>query len=208
MVSQSSFFQTKNNNRSRNTRFRCLLLLAALAIAILALAYCSRPIAASSGRTSNNLLAAANWSAIVARDSSGSASKNSLSQFSHLDLASAFFRFDNLNPLTAAPAPMTFTVTNTNTSGAGSLQQAIVDANANPGPDMISFNIPGTDPNCDATTKVCTITPTGGSQLPQIASPVTIDGYTQPGASKNTLSAGDNAVILIEISGALINGNG
>src|SRR5688572_23214049 len=41
-----------------------------------------------------------------------------------------------------AHAAATFTVTNTNDSGAGSLRQAILDANANPGQDMISFNIP------------------------------------------------------------------
>jgi len=29
--------------------------------------------------------------------------------------------------------------------------------------------------------------------------PVTIDGYTQPGASPNTLTVGDNAVLLIKI---------
>ncbi|HNB51831.1 MAG TPA: hypothetical protein PK530_07805, partial [Anaerolineales bacterium] len=36
-----------------------------------------------------------------------------------------------------------FTVINTNDSGAGSLRQAILNANSNPGPDTIDFNIPG-----------------------------------------------------------------
>src|SRR5262245_25610469 len=40
----------------------------------------------------------------------------------------------------------TFTVTNTNDSGGGSLRQAILDANANAGPDVIDFNIPGGGP--------------------------------------------------------------
>ncbi len=40
----------------------------------------------------------------------------------------------------------TFTVTNTNDSGAGTLRQAILDANANPGLDTITFNIPGAGP--------------------------------------------------------------
>ena len=40
-------------------------------------------------------------------------------------------------------AAATFTVTNTNDSGPGSLRQAIIDANANPGLDTISFNIAG-----------------------------------------------------------------
>jgi IPT/TIG domain/S-layer homology domain len=92
----------------------------------------------------------------------------------------------------ASLAAANFTVTNTNDSGAGSLRQAILDANANPGADTISFNIPGVG--------VHTITP--ASDLPQITDPVIIDGYTQPGTSSNTLADADNAVLLIEISGA------
>lgn len=88
-----------------------------------------------------------------------------------------------------------FSVTNTNDSGPGSLRQAILDANAVPnsseGPDEIHFNIPGTG--------VHTITPQ--SPLPTVTEPVIIDGYTQPGASANTLTVGNDAVILIEISG-------
>ena len=45
-----------------------------------------------------------------------------------------------------------------------------------------------------------TIAPT--SALPAIPDPVVIDGYTQPGASPNTLAVGDNAVLLIDLSGA------
>jgi hypothetical protein len=86
----------------------------------------------------------------------------------------------------------TYPVTNTNDSGAGSLRQAIIDANGHSGPDNISFNIPGSG--------VRTITP--ASELPSITSPVTIDGYTQPGATANTLPGGDNAVLLIELNGA------
>jgi hypothetical protein len=41
---------------------------------------------------------------------------------------------------------MTYTVTNTNDSGAGSLRQAIIDANANPGADIIGFNLSGKPP--------------------------------------------------------------
>ena len=89
----------------------------------------------------------------------------------------------------------TFVVTNTNSSGAGSLAQAILDANGNPGPDVISFNISGSG--------VHTISPT--NQLPPLTDPVTIDGYTQPGASPNTLAVGSDAKLLIELSGALAN---
>src|SRR5690348_17047136 len=70
-----------------------------------------------------------------------------------------------------------FVVTNTSDSGAGSLRQAIINANNNAGADTISFNIPGSDPNCDGTTHVCTITPV--TPLDAITDPVTIDGFTQ-----------------------------
>ena len=65
------------------------------------------------------------------------------------------------------------------------------------GLDTIKFNIPGTG--------VHTITPM--TQLPSITSPVVLDGETQPGASANTLANGDNAVLLIEISGAILTNN-
>ena len=59
-------------------------------------------------------------------------------------------------------------------------------------PNSISFNIPGSG--------VQTIAPT--SALPFITSPVIINGYTQPGASPNTSTTTDNAVLLIQLSGA------
>lgn len=90
-----------------------------------------------------------------------------------------------------AAADNTYTVSNTLDSGPGSFRQAIVDANTHGGPDTIAFNIPGNG--------VHTITPV--TELPVITSPVTIDGYTQPGSSANTLAAGDNAVLLIELNG-------
>jgi len=91
---------------------------------------------------------------------------------------------------------MTFTVINTNDSGAGSLRQAILDSDNNPPPqnmtNLIQFNIPGSG--------VHTITLTSPQAL-EIDQPVIIDGYTQPGASANTLAIGDNAVLLIRIDG-------
>ena len=94
--------------------------------------------------------------------------------------------------------PDTFPVTNTSDGGSGSLRQAINDANGHAGLDNIAFNIPGTG--------VHTITPV--TQLPSITSPVTLDGYTQPGSSVNTLANGDNAVLRIEINGATVSNNG
>jgi hypothetical protein len=98
---------------------------------------------------------------------------------------------------TATPSN-TFMVTNTNDSGAGSLRQAILDANNNPGLDTIAFNIPGSG--------VHTITP--ATDLATITEAVVIDGYTQSGASPNTLTIGDNAVLLIELAGPNSNGIG
>ena len=85
-----------------------------------------------------------------------------------------------------------FTENNTNDRGVGSLRQAIIDANATTTEDMIQFNIPGGG--------VKTIAP--ATELPQITSPVTIDGYTQPGAQPNTKAVGSDAVLKVELSGA------
>jgi hypothetical protein len=70
------------------------------------------------------------------------------------------------------------------------------------GTDTISFNIPATDPNCNATTHVCTITP--ATVLPSITDTVTIDGYTQTGTSANALANSDNAVIRIAVNGTTV----
>ena len=70
-----------------------------------------------------------------------------------------------------AAGPTTFVVTNINNTGAGSLRQAILDANARPGPDTITFAIA-------AGSGVRTIV--SGPQ-PVITDPVTIDGTTQSG---------------------------
>jgi CSLREA domain-containing protein len=91
--------------------------------------------------------------------------------------------------------------------GVCTLREAIVAANtdtasgamagecaAGSGTDTIVFAIPGAG--------VHTITLTGA--LPNITTPMTIDGYTQSGASANTLAVGDNAVLQIEINGNAI----
>jgi len=99
--------------------------------------------------------------------------------------------------LFATPASAAvFPVINTNDSGAGSFRQALLDANAAVGADVITFNIPGAG--------VHTITLT--SLLPNITSPVFIDGFTQPGSSANTnaFSAGINAVPQIELTGTQV----
>ena len=101
--------------------------------------------------------------------------------------------------LAAAMPAATFNVTNTNDSGAGSLRQAILDANAAGGADTIAFNIVGSG--------VHTIAP--ATALPAITSPVTINGYSQGGASANThdTTQGLDTALKIEIDGAAT-GNG
>jgi hypothetical protein len=86
-------------------------------------------------------------------------------------------------------ASETFTVLNTNDDGPGSFRQAIEIANASKGPDIIAFDIPGAGPHT-----IALIRP-----LPEITEPVTIDGYSQPGAAPAT--NGTPATLLIELDG-------
>lgn len=96
----------------------------------------------------------------------------------------------------------TLVVTNTNDSGPGSLRQAILDANATPGTDTITFNIPGSG--------VQTILPLTG--LPGLADSVVIDATTQPGWSGAPIieldgsSAGNNPAFLITANNCVVRG--
>ncbi len=89
-------------------------------------------------------------------------------------------------------AGQTFTVLNTNDSGPGSLRQAIINVNtvATEG-DRIEFAI---------TNVGKTIFP--ASPLPTLSEPVTIDGYTQPGAAVNTSTTGFAGNLPVRLSGA------
>jgi parallel beta-helix repeat protein len=84
-----------------------------------------------------------------------------------------------------------FVVLNTNNTGAGSFRDALALANASPGADVITFNIPGNGPHF--------IQPT--SLLPELADPVTIDGYSQPGAAPATNTT--TAILKIVLDGGL-----
>jgi titin len=64
-----------------------------------------------------------------------------------------------------------FAVITSNDSGEGSLRQAILDANANAGPDTIIFDVPGAG--------VHTIRPL--SPLPTVTGPLSLDATFQPG---------------------------
>ena len=105
--------------------------------------------------------------------------------------------------LAAHSGAATFTVTTTANSGAGSLRQAILDAGATAGSDLIVFNLPGSGP--------FTIAPL--TALPAIQESLTIDGTTQPGYAGQPLielrgsNAGANADGLYLLSaGCVIKG--
>jgi hypothetical protein len=92
--------------------------------------------------------------------------------------------------------PSTFLVSNVADSGPGSLRQAILDANAHSGADVIDFAI-------GSGAQTIAVGSTTGTPLPTITDSVTIDGTSQPGYSGTPLieldgtSAGTNATGLV-----------
>jgi titin len=82
-----------------------------------------------------------------------------------------------LAPQVAQAVPLHYYVTNTNDSGLGSLRQAITNANAHAGHDVIDFDIAGTGP-----WTISVATP-----LPIITDPVTIDATTVSGYAGSPL---------------------
>lgn len=86
----------------------------------------------------------------------------------------------------------TYTVSNTDDDGAGSLREAINQANANPGADIIDFSVAGT---------VSLL-----STLPAITDALTIDGSTAPGYASGAptfLLDGELTVFLVDNPTAL-----
>lgn len=107
---------------------------------------------------------------------------------------------------TLTQAATTFTVTNTSDSGPGSFQQAILDANSDPGPDVISFAVAGCGPG---TTSVCSITP--ATPLADITESVAMNGALSdgnPGLEKDGGGAGGvlGGLILKNHTGSIIEG--
>ena len=84
--------------------------------------------------------------------------------------------------------PTTFKVLNTLDDGADSLRQAIVSANNNPGPDLITFQID------TGAQQITLLTP-----LPAITDPVTIDGSSQQGPQGKPLILLNGASIPAEV---------
>ena len=95
-----------------------------------------------------------------------------------------------------------FTVVNANDSGTGSFRDAIKQANANPGLDLILFDIGGGG--------LQTIKPLTG--LPRITDPVDIDGKSQPGYTDHPLieldggAAVDSNGLEFVVGGNAVNG--
>ena len=79
--------------------------------------------------------------------------------------------------------------------GVCTLRAAIEEANLHPGPDNITFNIPGTGVR---TIQLESTLPTVSDE----SGPTTIDGYTQPGAAPNTDPLASNAKIMVQVSAA------
>ncbi|MBA2558066.1 MAG: fibronectin type III domain-containing protein, partial [Chloroflexi bacterium] len=78
-------------------------------------------------------------------------------------------------------------------AGTCTLRAAIQEALASAGTDRIAFAIPGTGVQ---RIRLGTALPTFNT------APITIDGYSQPGATPNMAAAGSNARILIELEGS------
>jgi hypothetical protein len=81
-------------------------------------------------------------------------------------------------------------------TGLCSLVDAIAFANVHPGSDAIHFNIPGGGTR--------TILPSAPVPALTDDAGVTIDGFTQPGASPNTLPVGNNTVWRVRLSAASV----
>ena len=116
--------------------------------------------------------------------------------------------------LALGPLPPLTTTVNTTKGGFDgrcdafhcSLRERIIDLNFAGVGGTIRFEIPTTtDTGYDPVTGVFTFQPL--TPLPSINSPTIVDGYSQSGASPNTLTGGNNAVLRIEIDGSQVVAN-
>ncbi len=85
------------------------------------------------------------------------------------------------------PGPFVLTVTSSASSGTGTLRDILNQANANPGLNLVQFDIPGGCP------RFITL----AEPLPDITESVIINGYSQSGASFNNFEHGNNGVLCI-----------
>ncbi len=88
----------------------------------------------------------------------------------------------------------TYVVMNINDTGTNSLRWAITQANTNPGPDNINFNIPGAGPHM--------IVPLSPLPILWDSAGVFIDGFTEPGSSAGA-NPPSTATLMIIVDGTL-----
>ncbi|HEX6293496.1 MAG TPA: carbohydrate-binding protein [Herpetosiphonaceae bacterium] len=81
------------------------------------------------------------------------------------------------------------------------LRAALTQANTRLGPETITFNIRNADGSCPALVTIEAPPGASGFRIEDKSGRVVLDGYTQCGASPNTLAVGGNAVIKIELKG-------
>jgi hypothetical protein len=97
--------------------------------------------------------------------------------------------------------------------GTVSLREAIqsINAGANINADVVAVGVYGVNdtinfaipqPLTGPVVQRINVGSTGNGALPELTLPMTINGYSETGASMNTLANGDNARILIELNGA------
>ena len=98
----------------------------------------------------------------------------------------------------SAAHAVTYMVTSSSGSGPGTLEQAILNANANPGADRIEFNI---FPNIFGVTHTI-MAPASG--FPMITDPVVIDGYSEPGAAQAITSKPASLKIILDGSNVTV----
>jgi hypothetical protein len=94
--------------------------------------------------------------------------------------------------------PSTYTVTSAADTGTGTLRQMIQNANNNPGPDTILFNIPGSGAHTIAL----------HSALPTLTDPVVIDGTSQPGFAGAPLIQLDGSAAGVNVTGLYVSAAG
>ncbi|MEM7129200.1 MAG: SBBP repeat-containing protein, partial [Chloroflexota bacterium] len=95
------------------------------------------------------------------------------------------------NSVSKISSACSLVVTNTTDSGPGSLREAINCAVTTSGADIITFNIPTSDPGFDGS--AFTITP--ATALPTVTDATTIDGASQAAFAGDTNSAGPEIVL-------------
>lgn len=90
------------------------------------------------------------------------------------------------------------TVTSTANSGPGTLRQAILDSNQTVNAELIRFNL-GAAGGCPYVIPLSSV-------LPPITSPLTIDGWSQPGSTPNSERLSDDSVRCVVLSGTVAQG--